>query len=143
MPGLLKTKYGSEKAVAFKETSERSQALLNRIVLPSAVSLIYAALQAPSHAEDWINPTTLLGVAATSVSFTLPYSYFKMSGATKSLTAAGEAVEIDEEKQMGLSVVDDDIVRGDMSKWMEGEGTKGWLVFVGFVVTAAVEVYYL
>ncbi|KAK6330176.1 hypothetical protein TWF730_004672 [Orbilia blumenaviensis] len=143
MPGLLRTKDASGKVVAFKETSSRSQALLNRTVFPSAISLIYAAIQAPSHPEDWINPTTLLGVAATTVTFTLPYSYFKLSRATKSLTAAGQAVEIDEEKQLGLSVVDDGIVHNDMMTWVGGEATKGWLVLSGFVLAAVVEVYYL
>jgi len=143
MPGLLKAKQGSEQALAFKEMSGRSHALLNRIVLPSAATLIYAAIQAHSHPGDWLNPTSLLSLAATVVTFTLPYSYFSISNATKSLTAAGKAVEIDAEKQMGLSIVDDDIVRTDMTTWMKGEARKGWLVFVGFLLTATAEVYYI
>ncbi|KAK6503962.1 hypothetical protein TWF506_002179 [Arthrobotrys conoides] len=143
MPGLLKTKDASGKAVAFKETSNRSHALLNRTVFPSAISLVYAAIHAPSHPEDWINATTLLGIAATTVTFTLPYSYFKVSKARKSLMAAGQAVEIDDEKQLGFSVVDDGIVHSDMVTWIAGEATKGWLMFSGFVLTAVVEVYYL
>ncbi|KAK6533184.1 hypothetical protein TWF281_007336 [Arthrobotrys megalospora] len=143
MPGLLKTQHASEQAVAFKEASSRSHALLNRTVFPSAISLIYAAIQAPSHPEDWINPTSLLGLAATTVTFTLPYSYFKMSKVRKSLMAEGQAVEINKEKELGLSVVDDDTVRGNMVAWMAGEATKGWLMFSGFVLATVVEVYYL
>ncbi|KAK6342633.1 hypothetical protein TWF718_008028 [Orbilia javanica] len=143
MPGLLKIKDTSGKAVAFKETSGRSHALLHFTVFPSAMSLVYAATHAPSHPEDWANPTTLLGIAATTVTFTLPYSYFKMSKARKSLVAAGQAVEIDEEKQLGLSIVDDSIVHNDLVTWTAGEATKGWLMLGGFVLAAAAEVYYL
>jgi len=143
IPGLLRSKEGKAQALAFREISNRSQALFNRIVFPSAFSLIYAAVHAPSHATDWINPASLLGIAATTVTFTLPYSYFKMSRADKALNAAGEAVQVEEEQEMGVKVVDDGIVSRDLTVWMQGGAVQGWLTFVGFVIAASVEVYYL
>lgn len=77
------------------------------------------------------------------VTFTLPYSYFKMSKADRALNAAGQAVQVEEEREMGVKIVDDETVRGDLTVWMEGDAVRGWLTFVGFVVAATVEVFYL
>lgn len=66
-----------------------------------------------------------------------------MSGPAKRLQAAGKAAEINEEKKMGLAVVDDDMVKDDLNAWTSGDQVRGWLVLAGFFIGTYVEVFYL
>jgi len=144
MPGLFKSNSSaSEAAKAFYFMSGRSAAWLNRMTLPATIAFSYAAYYAPSHPTDWVNPRTLLSSAAIAVGFVFPYHYFKMSGPGKRLSAGGESVEINEEKHMGLQVVDDEMVKSDLKDWTGGNKLRGWFVLFSFVVGSYVEVFYL
>lgn len=144
MPGLVKTTSNAEdSAKAFHNMSTRSAVWLNRIAFPATIAYSYAAYYAPSHPEDFINAKSLLTTAAITVGLVIPYSYFKMSGPAKRLQAAGKAAEINEEKNMGLAVVDDEMVRNDLNAWTSGDQVRGWLVLTGFLIGTYVEVFYL